>query len=93
MCSIAAACFVVIEVCGIRVVCESHVAGSVGDSVVGVCYDIVQQLVDGCGRGFCCACLLSADFAECDKDLVVNRWPIVEDCTNNALDPLDAGDI
>ena len=66
MCSRAASCFGDIEVCGVRLGCKAHVAGSVGDAIIGLCCNIVQQLVDGCGSGFCYDCLLSADLAECD---------------------------
>ena len=72
---------------------EAHVTGSVGDSIIGLCCNIVRQLIDGCGRGFCCACLLSDDFAECDDKLVVDRSRIVKECNNNALDPEDDGNI
>ena len=73
--------------------CEAHVAGSVGDDVVGVCYNIVQKLVDGCDRRLCCAFVSSANLAECDYELVVDHSPVVEEYTKNALDPAYACDI
>ena len=40
----AAAGFTDVEIRGVGVAGKDHVAGAVGDAVVGVCYDVVQEL-------------------------------------------------
>ena len=49
----SAVCFADVEVGGFDVGCEDGAAGTLGASVVGVCGNKVEQLVDGgvCGFG------------------------------------------
>ena len=70
-------CFGDIEVCGIRVGGKVHVAGYVGDAVMLVCYDIVQQLVDGGSSFFCCFGLLGSNVTECNKEFIVYRTAVL----------------
>ena len=85
----AAAGFSGIEVGSIRVGREDHVAGSVGDAIIGIGGAVVQELVDfvvgaaGGGR------LFGADVAESMEEFVVYGTGIVEEGADNALDALD----
>ena len=54
-----------------------HVAGYVGDAVMLVCYDIVQQLVDGGSSFFCCFGLLGSNVTECNKEFIVYRTAVL----------------
>ena len=72
------------EVAGIGVCCKDHDAGLVGDPVVGVCGDVVEQLIDGGG-------LLGSDFTEVDEEFVVDGSRIEEEDADDALDSFDAG--
>ena len=47
-----AAGFADVEVAGVDMGCEGHAASTVGDFVLGICGNIVEQLVDGGGCGF-----------------------------------------
>ena len=78
MLSCESVCLVDIEVGVIREGCWAHAAGSVGDAVVGVCVDIVQNLSDGDSSGFCCFGLLGYNDIEGNKECVVYRSSIVE---------------
>ena len=70
--------------------CEDHAAGSVGESAVGVCGNVVEQLVNGGGCVFGGRGLLGSDFTEGDDELVVDGSSIEEEGANNALDLFDA---
>ena len=69
---------------------KDHVAGSVGDAIVGVGRNVVQKLVDGgvCGLGG--GGLFGADGGEGDEELVVHGTGIVEEDVDDALDLPDA---
>jgi len=84
-----AICFV--EVAGIGVSCQYHVACGVCGAVVGVGGDVVEELVDACGGVMCGGGLLGADGAEGAKELWVDGPGIVEEGAHDALDSLDAG--
>ena len=66
-----------IEEAGIRVFGKDHEAGPEGGSVVGIGSNIVEESVDGfhCVGG--CSCLLQANGAEGNKELVVNCSGII----------------
>ena len=55
----------------------------VGDSVVGVCVDIVEELFSGGG-------LLGSDFTEGNNEFVVDGSSIEEEGAGDALDSKDA---
>ena len=84
-----AAGFAGIEVGGIGVGREDHVAGSVGDAIVGVGGTVVQELVDfviGAAFG---RRLFGADVTESMEEFVVYDTGVVEEGADNALDALD----
>ena len=67
----------------IRVGPKNHVAGAVGDAVAGVGDDLIKELIV-CGVGeLGDQILLSAKGYESNKELVVDRVPIVEEVANN----------
>ena len=68
---------------------EDHVAGSVGDAIVGVGGTVVQELVDfvvGAAGG---RRLFGVDVTESMEEIVVYGAGVVEEGTGNALDALD----
>ena len=75
-CSTPRFCFV--EVAGIGVSCQYHVACSVCGAVVGVGGDVVEELVDACVGVLCGGGLLGADGAEGAEELRVNGPGVVE---------------
>ena len=65
---------------------EHHRDGSVGDTILWVCSNIVQELVNCFGR-FCCSFgLLSADGAEGDQEFVVHCSGVIKERANDSLD-------
>ena len=70
---------------------EDHVAGPIGDAVIGVCGDVIKKVGYGLLGVFSCSCLLAVDVAEGDKDFVVDCTSTVQEGTNDALDSFDAG--
>ena len=87
----SAASFAFIEVGGIRVSCQDHAAGSIGDAIIWIRGAVIKQMVDSSVSGFSGCGLLGANFAEGMEEFVVHCTCIVEEGTNNALDLLDAG--
>ena len=71
--------------------CKDHVAGAVGDAVVGICGTVIKKMTDVWVGGFCGGGLLGAYFAEGMKKFVVYCPGIVEEGTGNASDPFNAG--
>lgn len=59
--------------------CKDHGAGTVGDSIIWVCGDIVHELVDGLGGVFGSFGLLLADGAEGGEQFVVDCSGIIEE--------------
>ena len=45
-------------------VSKDHVAGMVGDAVIGVSCAVVKEMVDAGGGGYCDSGLLGSDFTE-----------------------------
>ena len=69
---------------------EDHGAGTISDTVVWICCDIVEELVDCCGGVFSSMCLLGADGTECGEEFVINHSGILEEeGTDNALELFD----
>ena len=58
-------------------------------AIVGVCCDIVKELVNSYGGVFSGMCLLGADGAKCGEEFVINCAGIIEERTDNALDAFD----
>ena len=55
-----------------------HVSGSIGDTVVGVCGNIFQQLANGGGCGFRFFSLLGSNDTEGNYEFIVYLSSIVE---------------
>ena len=85
--------FADIEVAGIGVSCEDRAAGLVDDSIVWVCGDIDEQLVDGGGSGLGGGVLMGFNCTEGYEDLVIDSSSIEEEGSDNALDSSDAGGV
>ena len=75
-----------VEVVGIRVACKDHFTRTVGDYIVWVRGNIVEELVDIISGGLCGHGLLRADGAENDKKFVVDRASITQEDSENTLD-------
>ena len=76
---------------GIGVACKHHIASTVGDSVLWLRGNIIEELVDrfrdvlgGCG-------LLGADGAESNKEFVVDRVSVPKEGDDYYLDTFGAG--
>ena len=82
----AAASFADIEVHGVEMGWEDHVAGAVGDAVGWVSCHKVEELSDGIVGGLCGGGLLLAEFAEDNKKFVVHSACVVEQSSNDCLD-------
>lgn len=57
---------------------EDHVAGPVGDAIIRVCCNIIEQLHDRLFGLLSCLGLLGADGAEGHKKFVVDHPRIIE---------------
>jgi hypothetical protein len=77
------------EEAGVRVGGEHHRAGSVGDTILWVCGNIVEELVDHFGRVFCSFGLLGADGAEGGQEFVVSCSGVIKERADDALDAFD----
>ena len=86
----AASGLVNIKVGNIRVSGENHVAGPVGDAIIGVGGSIVQELIDFVVGAAGCGSLFGANVVESMEEFVVNGTGIVEQGANDALDSIDA---
>ena len=62
-----------VEVAGIGVACKDYIALTVGDAVVGVRGNIVEELVDSVRCGLGVHGLLGGNSADSDKKFVVDR--------------------
>ena len=60
-----------VEVGGVNMVSQDHVAGAIYNSVIGISCNTVNKLRDGFISPFCCVCLLDTNLAECNKEIVV----------------------
>ena len=56
---------------------KDHVTGTVGDSVIGVCGDIIQELLYRFVGGFRGRGLLMSNFSQCDYELDVHSLGVV----------------
>ena len=65
---------------------EYHVAGQVGDAVVGVGGQVVKELEHVNVGGFCGKGLLLGKVVESYEEFVVNCSGVVSDCANELLD-------
>lgn len=64
-------------------------ASSVGDAVIGICSDIIEELVN-CHQGVFRSCSLSrSNCAKCSKEFVVHCSGVVEEGADDSLDPFD----
>ena len=68
---------------------KDHVAGTMGDAVVGVGRALVNELVEAGGGGFSVRGLLRDDLSDVMQEFVIDGAVIVEDVDDNALDAFD----
>ena len=85
----AAAGFRFTEVTGIGVCCQDHVAGSVGDAVIGVGCAVIKKLVDFLVGACCGCCLFGAYVTKRVEELVVYCSGVVKQGPNDSLDAFD----
>ena len=90
MCPSPAAGAQLSEEAGIRVGRKDHGAGTVGDVIIWVGGNIVQELDDGRAGGLGGGSLLGAQFAEGDKEFVIHCMAIVQQCSYYALNLFDS---
>ena len=69
---------------------KDHVTSTVCDAVMRIGGHVIKELVDGSRGGFGCSRLLAANSAESDKEFVVDCTSVVEEGTNNTLNPFGA---
>ena len=75
-----------IEVVGIRVDCQDHITRTVGDAVIWVWGNIVEELVESISGGLGSRGLLGANGADSDKKFIFNRASVPKESTKNTLD-------
>ena len=69
---------------------QNHGASAIRDAIVGVCGDVIQELVYGFSGIFCGFGLLRADGAEGGEELVIYGPGVVEQGADDALYAFDA---
>ena len=76
----------IVEVSGIGVFCKDHVTRTVGDAIVWVCGNIVEELVDSVSGGLSGRSLLGANDAESNEKFVVDHESVPKEVANDTLD-------
>ena len=87
---------IIVEVSGIGVAYMDHIALTVGDSVVWVRGNIVEELVDSISGGLGDLDghdLFGADSTESNKKFISDCASVPQEGANNTLDAFDAGQI
>ena len=84
---------IIVEVSGIGVAYMDHIALTVGDSVVWVRGNIVEELVDSISGGLGGCGLLGAYGAESDEKFVVNSAYVIQEGGEDNLDAFDADSV
>ena len=66
-----------IEIIRIGVARKEYVTGLVGDSIIGVCGDIIQEFLYCFVGGFSVRCLLMSEFSEYNYEIFVHGLVVV----------------
>ena len=82
---------ILVEVAVIGVAYKDHIARTVGDAVVWVCGNILDELVDSVSGGLGGRGLLGANGADTNKKFIANCASVPQKGSNNNLDTFDAG--
>ena len=80
-----------VEVAGIGVSCKDHISCKLGDDVVWVYGNVVEELVYSVSSGLSGHSLLVVDGAKSEEKFIVDRAPVPQEGSNNTLDAFDDG--
>ena len=80
-----------VEVAGIGVSCEDHISCTLGDDVVWVYGNVVEELVYSVSGGLSGHSLFVVDGAKSKEKFIVDRAPVPQEGANNTLDAFDDG--